>query len=155
MRTVTILTFLAIFQMQQIAWAEEFPKSPSLWYGEIKQNGKVVRHFCLQIKEPLIPIVDPRATPKKCAAISATISSSVAVSRSDLVSGYFCQEESEVGFFTLPLPSDDSLSGPNIFLGKLYMDRIMGAYYVIESNDFPRPYTGVELGFNKVENCVR
>jgi hypothetical protein len=57
-------------------------------------------------------------------------------------------------FFTLPLPSDNSLSGPNIFLGRLDTDRIMGVYYVIESNDFPTPYTGIELDFKKVDKCV-
>lgn len=154
MRIATVLALLAIFQIQQIATAQEFPKSPSMWYGEINSDGKVY-NFCLQITEPLVPIADPRTTPKKCAAISATLSRSVTASRSDLVSGYFCADKSEVGFFTLPPPSDDSMSGPNIFLGKLDADRIMGAYYVIESNDFPTPYIGVRLNFNKVEKCVR
>jgi len=155
MRTATILTFLAIVQIQQVAAAEEFPNSPSTWYGEIKQNEKVIGHFCLQVTEPLVPIVDRRAKPRKCAVISGTISSSVTTSPGDLVSGYFCPDKSEVGFFTLPLPSDNSLAGPNIFLGTLYTDRIVGGYYVIESNDSPRPYIGVELGFNKVEKCQR
>ena len=31
----------------------------------------------------------------------------------------------------------------------------LGGYYVIESNDSPRPYIGVELNFNKVEKCER
>jgi hypothetical protein len=153
MRTATILTSLAIILNQQIAAAEEFPSSPSIWYGEIKKNDKVVRHFCLQIAEPLVPIVDRRATARKCAAISGTISSSVSTSPGDLVSGYFCPDESEVGLFTLPLPSDNSLAGPEIFLGRLTTDRIMGGYYIIESNDSPRPYIGVELDFNKVEKC--
>ena len=155
MRAATILAFLAIAQIQQIAAAEEFPISPSTWYGEIKKNEKVVRHFCLQVTEPLAPIVDHRAIPKKCSAISGTISSTVTTSPGDLVSGYFCPDESEVGFFTLPLPSDNSLAGPNIFLGRLHTDRITGGYYVIESNDSPRPYIGVELNFNKVEKCER
>ena len=155
MRTAAILSFLAIVQIQQIAAAEEFPNSPSTWYGEIKQNEKVVRHFCLQVTEPLAPIVDRRARPRKCSAFSGTISSSAMTSPGDLVSGYFCPDESEVGFFILPLPSDDSLAGPNMFLGRLHEDRIVGGYYVIESNDSPRPYIGVELGFNKVEKCER
>jgi hypothetical protein len=155
MRAATILTFLAIVQTQQIAAAEEFPGSPSIWYGEIKRNDKVVRHFCLQVTEPLVPIVDHRATPRKCAAISGTISSSATTSPGDLVSGYFCPDEAEVGFFTLPLPSDNSLAGPEIFLGRLSTNRIMGGYYAIESNDSPRPYAGIELHFDKVEKCER
>jgi hypothetical protein len=154
MRTATILAFLGILQMQQIVIAEEFPKSPSSWHGEMKKDGKVIRSFCLKVIESPVLIVDPRTRPKKCATLSATLSSSVDTSRGDLVSGYFCQDESEIGFFTLPLPSDNSLAGPNIFLGKLQADRIMGAYYVIESNDFPRPYIGIELNFNKVDKCI-
>jgi hypothetical protein len=149
-RNAAILTFLAIFPIQQIAAAQEFPKSPSTWYGETR--GKT---FCLQITEPLVPIIDSRPTPKKCATISAVLSTSGATSHGDLVSGYFCQDQSQVGLFTLPLPSDNSMSGPNIFLGKLHLNRITGAYYVIESNDFPTPYIGVGLDFNKVEKCVR
>jgi hypothetical protein len=68
--------------------------------------------------DPLV--VDPRLPPKKCATISAAISMSVTTTHNDPVSGYFCQEQSQVGFFTLLLPSDNSLAGPNIFLGKLY-----------------------------------
>jgi hypothetical protein len=150
-RTVTIVTLLAIFQSQQIAIAQEFPKPPSVWYAELKSGEKVVDKFCLQIKEPLVPIGDPRTTPRKCAAISATI---VAASHTDLVSGYFCEDQSEVGFFTLPPPSDNSLSGPNFFFGKLHIGRVTGAYYVIESNDVPSPYAGVMLDFVKVEKCA-
>jgi len=151
MRNATILAFLAIFPIPQIAAAQEFPKSPSTWYGETR--GK---KFCLQITEPLVPITDSRPTPKKCANISAVLSTPGATSYGgDLVSGYFCEDQSQVAFFTLPLPSDDSMSGPNIFLGKLHMNRITGAYYVIESNDFPTPYIGVGLDFTKVEKCVR
>jgi hypothetical protein len=99
MKTGIILTFLAIFQTQQLATANEFLKSPSTWYGEMKRNGKVVTNFCLQVTEPLIPIVDRRPAPKKCATFSATMSSPVTASRGDLVSGYFCQDEAKVGFF--------------------------------------------------------
>jgi hypothetical protein len=150
MRNATILAFLALFPIQQIAAAQEFPKSPSTWQGETRGHK-----FCLQITEPLVPVVDPRPTPKKCATFSAMLSTSVATSQGDLVSGVFCQDQSQVGFFTLPLPSDNSMAGPNMFLGKLSMNRIAGAYYVIESNDFPTPYAGVGLDFNKVEKCVR
>jgi hypothetical protein len=153
MRTAAILIFSAIVPIQQAAAAEEFPSSPSTWYGEIKQNQKVVRHFCLQVTEPLVPIVDRRTKPRKCSAISGTISSTTMASPGDLVSGYFCPDKSEVGFFILPLPSDNSLAGPNMFLGRLHADRIVGGYYVIESNDSPTPYMGIELGLNKVEKC--
>ena len=118
MRSAIILTFLALFPIQQIAAAQEFPKSPSTWQGETRGHK-----FCLQITEPLVPMIDSRPTPKKCATFSAMLSTSVATSHGDLVSGHFCQDQSQVGFFTLPLPSDNSMSGPNIFLGKLSMNR--------------------------------
>src|SRR5262245_36219764 len=106
MRNATILAFLAICPILQIAAAQEFPKSPSTWYGETR--GK---KFCLQITDPLVPIIDSRSTPKKCATISAVLSTSGATSHGDLVSGYFCEDQSQMAFFTLPLPSDDSMSG--------------------------------------------
>ena len=152
MRTTTILMCLTILQIPQIAAAEEFPASPSTWYGEVKKNEKVVGRFCLQIAEALVPIADHRARPRNCAALSGTLSSGAA-SPGDLVSGYFCPDKSEAGFFTLPLPSDNSLAGPDIFLGTLHADRITGGYYVIESNDSPPPYIAVELDLRKVETC--
>jgi hypothetical protein len=160
MKTATFLTLLAIFQVEEKAHAQEFPTSPSIWYGEIQAN-KVVKKFCLQVTEQLTPIVDPRATPKKCSAFSGMLSYSAPLTGGDLVSGYFCSDNSEVAFFTLPLPSDNSMAGPNYFVGKLGMDRIkntytalVGGYYVIESNDFPARYLGVQLDFNKVEKCI-
>src|SRR5262245_29941609 len=114
MRTAAILALWAIFQIQQVAAAEEFPKSPSTWHGEMKRNGEVISAFCLQVTHPLVPIAYHRPTPKKCMSLSATMLSPPTASRGDLVSGYFCEEESDIGFFALPLPSDNSLAGPNI-----------------------------------------
>jgi hypothetical protein len=160
MKTAAILTLSAIVQMEQMASAQEFPTSPSMWYAEKQSNG-VVNKFCLQVTEQLAPIVDHRTTPKKCSAFSGTLSYSTPLTGGDLVSGYFCSDNSEVGFFTLPLPSDNSMAGPNFFLGNLSLDRIkngytvlVGGYYVIESNDFPARYIGVRLDFNKVEKCA-
>jgi hypothetical protein len=160
MKTAVILTLSAIVQMGQMASAQDFPTSPSMWYAE-KQSDGVVKKFCLQLTEHLAPIVDPRTTPKKCSAFSGMLSYSMPLTGGDLVSGYFCSDNSEIGFFTLPLPSDNSLAGPNFFLGNLDMDHIknsytvlVGGYYEIESNDFPARYIGVRLDFNKVEKCV-
>jgi hypothetical protein len=93
-------------------------------------DDRLVRWRCAH--RGSLPSTDIREIPGDCEAtiglLTGAGNASLPVAPgSDLVSGYFCEDESEVRFFTLPLPSDNSLAGPNIFLGRLNKDRIMGS----------------------------
>ena len=70
----------------------------------------------------------------------------------DLMIGYACKRESEIGFFT-GLQTDNSIR-PDIFIGRYTSSTIRLQYCTRLSNDWPPEYNCEnEMTFNSVSSC--